>query len=119
MLQQLIALVIITFFLARTFWQKQKGVIAAGEFIFWFSFWLLAALAVILLKWIDRLVAGLGFTASGIDVLLYVGFAFLFYILFRVRLRQEKLEREITKIVRTLALSGDRDEEKNKKIDTH
>lgn len=104
MLQQIIALFIIAFFLARIFWQKQKQQIAAGEFIFWLVFWLLAALAIIFLKWIDALAAGFGFSAAGIDILLYFGFAFLFYFLFRVRLRQEKTEKEITKIVRAMAL---------------
>lgn len=115
MLQQIIALFIIAFFLARIIWQKRKQQIAAGEFIFWFIFWILSAVAIIFLKWIDILVAGLGFSAAGIDVLLYVGFAFLFYFLFRVRLRQEKTERQITKIVRALALRQENREPGNKK----
>jgi hypothetical protein len=104
MFQQIIALIIIAFFISRLFWQKQKKRINANEFVFWLIFWLLAALAIIFLKWIDKLVAGLGFSGSGIEVLLYAGVVVLFYFIFRLRLRLEKIERDITKIVRNIAL---------------
>jgi len=105
MLQQTIALIIIAFFLARLFWQKQKNQIGANEFIFWFIFWLLAAGAIISLKWIDKLVASLGFSGSGIEILLYIAIALLFYFVFKLRLRMEKIEKNITKIVREISLN--------------
>ncbi len=104
MLQQIIALIIIAFFASRLFWQKRKKRIGANEFIFWLVFWGLAALAVIFLKRIDAVVAELGFSGSGIEVLLYAGVVVLFYFIFRLRLRLEKIERDITKIVRELAV---------------
>ena len=105
MFQQIIALIIIAFFLARLFWQKQKKQIAASEFIFWLIFWLLSAGAIIFLKWIDKLVASLGFSGSGIEILLYIGVVILFYFIFRLRLRLEKIEQDITKIIRKITLS--------------
>lgn len=104
MFQQIIALIIISFFLARLFWQKQKGQISGQELLFWFVFWFLAATAIIFLRQIDALVARLGFSGSGIEVLLYLSVAVLFYFIFRLRLRLEKIERNITKIVREIAL---------------
>ena len=104
MLQQIIALIIIAFFLSRLFWQKNKKQIRANEFIFWLFFWLITAGAIIFLKWIDRLVVGLGFSGSGIEVLIYVAVAILFYFIFKLRLRLEKMEKDITKIVREIAL---------------
>ncbi|MFH1428089.1 MAG: DUF2304 family protein [Patescibacteria group bacterium] len=104
MLQQILALIIIAFFLSRLFWQKQKKQIGASEFIFWLIFWLLAASAIILLKWVDKLVAGLGFSGSGIDVLIYVAIIVLFYFIFKLRLKFEKLEKDLTKIVREISL---------------
>jgi len=115
MFQQILALIIIAFFLARLFWQKQKRQLGAGEFIFWLIFWLLAASAIISLKWIDRLVADLGFSGSGIEVLLYLGVAILFYFIFRLRLRLEKIERDITKIVREVAIKYQKPNTKNQK----
>jgi len=104
MLQQILALVIIGFFLVRLFWQKQKKQIGANEFIFWLVFWGLAAILILSLKWIDKLVAGLGFSGMGIEVLLYLGIAVLFYFIFRLRLKLEKIEKNITKIIREMAI---------------
>lgn len=104
MLQQTLALIIIAFFLSRLFWQKQKKQIGANEFIFWLIFWFLAAGAIIALKYIDKFVADLGFSGSGIDILLYIAVIILFYFVFRLRLKLEKIEKDITKIVREIAI---------------
>ena len=106
MWQQIIAIIIIAFFLARLFWQKQKKYIGANEFIFWLIFWFLSGLAVLSLKWIDKLVASLGFSGSGIEILLYLAVAVLFYFIFRLRLKMEKMEKNITKIVREISLNN-------------
>lgn len=104
MTQQIIALIFIAFFLARLYWQKQKNEISSNEFVFWLIFWLVAATSIIALKWIDALVARVGFSGSGIDVLLYLGVALLFYFIFKLRLRLAKIEKNITKIIRHIAL---------------
>lgn len=106
MLQQIIALIIIAFFLARLCWQKQKNHIGMNEFLFWLAFWVLSAVLIIFLKFIDKLVAGLGFTGSGIEILLYSSVAVLFYFIFRLRLKFEKIEKDITKIVQDIALKS-------------
>ena len=104
MLQQIIALIIIAFFLARLYWQKQKNHIGINEFVFWLIFWILGAMLIIGLKFIDRLVAYLGFSGTGIEVLLYLSVAILFYFVFRLRLKLEKIEKDITKLVKGIAL---------------
>ena len=106
MFQQIIALIIIAFFLARLFWQKQKKQIRGGEFLFWLIFWLLAAAAIVGIKWIDLLVKNLGFSGSGIEVLFYLAVIILFYLVFKLRLRQEKQEKEITQLTRQEALEN-------------
>jgi len=108
MFQQVLALLIIAFFLFRLFWQKKKKQINYNEFIFWLIFWLLAGLAIIFLKKIDLFVAGLGFSGSGIDVLFYLGVVVLFYLIFRLRIKIEKIERNITKIVREISLKNNK-----------
>jgi len=106
MLQQIIALIIIAFILARLFWQKQKEKISASEFIFWLVFWCVSALAIIFLKWIDLVVSDLGFSSTGINFLIYLGMVLLFYLIFKINLKLEKMDREITKIVREEALKN-------------
>lgn len=104
MKQQILALFIIAFFVFRLFWQKKKQEINSQEFIFWIFFWSIAAIAIIFLKYIDKFVAQLGFSASGIDVLLYIAVATLFYLIIRLRLRLAKTEKEITKITREITI---------------
>ncbi len=106
MIQQVIALIIVSFFLARLFWQKQKGQIKAGEFVFWLIFWLIAGFAIIFIKQIDNLVAGLGFSGSGIEVLIYLAVVVLFYLIFKIRIKLAKIEKDITNIVRGIAIKN-------------
>jgi|SRR3989339_1347301 len=103
MFQQAIALIVIAFFVVRLFWQKRKKQIGANEFLFWLVFWSASALAILFLKKIDKVVAELGFSGSGIEVMLYTAIALLFYFIFRLRLRLEKIEKNITLIVREIS----------------
>lgn len=106
MTQQIIALIIVSFFLARLFWQKQKKQIKAGEFLFWLAFWILAGLAIIFIRQIDKVVAELGFSGTGIEVLLYLAVVALFYLIFRIRIKLSKMEKDITKIVRHISINN-------------
>lgn len=104
MFQQILALIIILFFLSRIFWQKKKKQINNNEFIFWLFFWFIAGFAIISIKKIDRLVAQLGFSGSGIEILFYLAIIILVYLVFKIRIRQAKIEKNITDIVRNMAL---------------
>lgn len=106
MFQQTIALLVIIFFLARLFQQRKNNKINKTEFFLWFVFWFFSALIIIFIKKIDILVADLGFSAAGIDVLLYLSVVALFYLIFRLRVKLEKIDREITKIVREIAIKN-------------
>jgi small membrane protein len=105
MLQQAIALVIILFFVFRLFVLKKQDKVSGNEFIFWLVFWIIAAAGVIFVKDLDKLAAALGFSASGIQIILYAAVAVLFYMNFRMRLKMEKMDKDLTKIVRELALN--------------
>ena len=102
--QQIIALLVIVFFLTRLFWQRKNKQVRGMEFFFWFIFWFLSALIIVFIKKIDVLAANFGFSATGIDVLLYLSVAVLFYLIFRLRIKLEKIDKEITKIVREIAI---------------
>ena len=100
------ALIIILFFLGRTYWQKRNNKISKIEFIFWFIFWFSAGLFIIFIKRIDSLVASLGFSASGIDVLSYLSIAVIFYLIFKIVIKIEKIEKNITEIVRNISINN-------------
>ncbi len=105
MLQQILAVIIIAFFVFRLLTQKQKQEITAPEFFLWLTFWLLAGLAVIFIKQIDQLVAYLGFSGSGINFLIYLAVLALFYLVFRLRLALAKTDQELTKLARQITLN--------------
>lgn len=98
MAQILVATIIIAFFLAKLYWQKHKGAVSTGEFVFWLFFWLASLVLVLFLKQLDHLVASFGFSVSAIQVAVYMAIAVLFYFIFRVRLKLEKMEENLTKL---------------------
>jgi hypothetical protein len=104
MLQQLIAIIIIAFFISRVFQQKKKNQIGKNEFMFWLTFWLIAGLAIVFIKTIDKIVMFMGFSGSGINFLFYIAVMMLFYLIFKMRLRIVRLEKQITDVVREVAL---------------
>lgn len=106
MLQQIIALIIILFFILRLFDQKRKNNLSSNELRLWLSFWLLAAAAIIFIKQIDQLVRYFGFSGSGINFLIYLAVLILFYLVFRLRLNLDKIDRNLTELTRQAALNN-------------
>lgn len=104
MFQQILAIIIIAFFLIRLFRQKKKNKITSSEFSVWLVFWLVALIAIIFLKQIDALVADLGFSGTGINVLVYLALLVLIYFVFRMRLTLAKMEKNISELNQALTL---------------
>ena len=104
MFQELLALLIIFLFLARLGWQLHQKQIPRGQFIFWLIFWLIGGVLIIYIKSIDIFVARLGFSSSGIQILFYIAVAIIFYFIFRLRLKIERMESDLTTVIRLLAL---------------
>lgn len=102
--QQILALLVILFFITRLGKQRRKKQISGSEFALWLGFWLLSALAIIFLKQLDKWAASLGFSASGINLLFYVATLFLFYLVFKLRLHLARLDKDLTILARQQAL---------------
>ncbi len=76
-----------------------------SEFLLWLIFWLTAEVAV----WIPDLttkVANILGIGRGADLVFYLIFILLFYLIFRIYVKIEKIERDITKVVREDALNN-------------
>lgn len=104
MTQQIIALLIIFYFIYQQTSLYKKQALSKNEYYFWLAFWLVASGMILAIHYIDALVLSLGFSASGISVLTELAVAILFYFIFRLRLRIAKLEKDITIIVEKIAL---------------
>lgn len=105
MLQEIIALAVIAFFLLRLGWQAYRRRIPAAQFIFWLCFWLAGGVLVLYLRTIDALALRFGFSSSGIEILLYIAVVAIFYYVFRLRLKIASLERDLTAVIRAQALA--------------
>lgn len=104
MIQQIIAGVIIVFFLVKLLNQWKKKTISFNEFVFWLIFWILALLIIVFIKQIDKLVINLGFSSSAINLAFYIAVLFLFYLIFKMRLKIVKIEKNITDLARKISL---------------
>src|SRR3990167_9078224 len=78
--------------------------IGTPVFFLWLLLWVGVAV-VILFPAITVEIAGWLDIGRGADLVLYLGMIGLFYLLFKVGMRLERMDREITQIVRALALN--------------
>ncbi|MFA5420698.1 MAG: DUF2304 family protein [Patescibacteria group bacterium] len=104
MIQQIIAVLLILLFFSKILAQWKKKTITNNEFAFWSIFWGLGIIIIIMIKPIDRLVLEMGFSSSGISLVFYMSVMILFYLIFKMRLRILKLEKNITDIARKITL---------------
>lgn len=104
---QVLLLVAIAYIIVKTGQKYRISAITAREFFLWVCFWLLAAVVVLFPQATDAVAQFLGI-ARGADLIVYIGIIILFAGLFFLLVRLERLERDVTKIVRKMALEEDR-----------
>ncbi len=83
--------------------RKIAGDLSTGAALFWVLFWLLGGIVVAQPN-LTSSVAKLFGVGRGADVVVYLALAGLFFMVFRLMVKIEKLEREITKVVREKSL---------------
>ena len=74
-----------------------------SEFIFWMSLWTAVAVVVVYPK-TASLIANLLGVGRGADLVIYSSLLLIFYLSFRIFMRLEKMEKQITKLVIDSAL---------------
>lgn len=77
--------------------------ISGREIIIWFIFWVSVIFVVLVPSSTAQLAKFFGI-GRGVDLAMYLSLMFLFYIVFRLVVRLEKIEHQLTKIVRKIAL---------------
>ncbi len=111
---QVVIILFVLFAVWRTVAKFREGSLSAGWLVFWCVVWAAAGVAAVLprtTEWFARLI-GVG---RGVDAVIYASIIFLFYLVFRIFLRLEKIEHDITLVVRKGALgklAGDGEGEK-------
>ncbi len=103
MLIQILLSFFILFAFIKVIGRFRAKEISFWSLLFWTVFWLVVAMVV----WqpgLSTQVANRLSVGRGADLIMYVSVAVLFYLFFRISVRLEKMERNITKIVREMAL---------------
>lgn len=111
-LLQILGIIFALFALSRVILRFKDKNISLTELIFWCVIWgsvVIVALFPEIFVTLSR-VLGIG---RGVDTLLYFGMILLFYLLFRLYVKVETQQKDITKLVRMVALS---EAEKKKEI---
>ncbi len=91
------------FVLLRTFGQYRARKVTAGWFVTWTIFWVMVVVVAFIPQFTDVIAVKLG-VGRGADLIIYISLAALFYSLFRLVLRQDQLNRDLTELVRKLAI---------------
>ena len=102
---QFLAVGLVILILIKTIADFKKNKITLAYFLFWMGLWLVI-LIVAVLPQITGFFAKLLGVGRGVDVAIYFAIIFIFFILFEIITRLEKIKQEITEIVRHLALKN-------------
>lgn len=102
----IIQILLICFFVyaaARVFFRYRADQISLGVSISWITFWIAAAFVVAVpdITYFFARKAGIG---RGADLVTYVALALVFYMIFRLSVTSHRINKDITKISRKIAL---------------
>jgi len=106
---QIIAGLIILIILSRVVLKYSKKEISRFEILFWVIFWI-GILVVIIFPEITNFIANKVGIGRGADVAVYASILLIFYVIFKIYTRIDRIEKDMTKLVRKISI-----QEKNKK----
>ena len=84
--------------------KKREGLLGPKGFWFWVIFWCLAIVAVVWPRSTSTLAEFFGI-GRGVDLIIYIALAVIFFLLFRLHVKIESIGRVITKVVREEAVN--------------
>jgi len=112
MLIQYLLIVLVLLIIYRVIVKWRRGFLAFRDFLFWLGFWVVVGIIVVRPE-VTSFVANVVGVGRGADLVIYFAVVLIFYIIFQMTIKIEKIERDITKIVRTVALEQENKETKN------
>lgn len=102
---QILVSIFIVLLLFKLFKQKQHNRVSLSAFVIWFILWLL----VLVVFWqpdTTSYLANLLGIGRGADLAVYISIVVIFYLLFKIFARLNKLDSDITRLVREDALKN-------------
>ncbi len=101
---QILLLSFVIFALSRVYLRAREKVLSPRAAFFWFLVWAGALVGISLPATTTKIAEFFG-VGRGVDVIVYISLALLFYLVFRIYVMIEDLRHEITSIVRDIALA--------------
>ncbi|MBU1131901.1 DUF2304 domain-containing protein [Patescibacteria group bacterium] len=102
---QIIILILIAIVCFKAVRKLLKKEISFLLFASWIGLWLIVALIAIFPSIVNRLADFVGI-GRGVDLIIYLSIISLFYMLFKINLRQNKIEKNISELVRKIAMEN-------------
>jgi hypothetical protein len=84
----------------------KQGILTSRDLVFWTGFWLVVGIIILLPDTTSYLAEIVG-VGRGADLIVYLSIVLIFYIIFQMTIKVEKIERNITKVVRTVAMKDE------------
>ncbi|MBI2050282.1 MAG: DUF2304 family protein [Parcubacteria group bacterium] len=107
MLIQVVTIIVVLFLITRVGAKLKRREITFREAVFWALLWFGVGMVALYPQLADRVASYIGLqTATGIDLVVYIAVALAFYLIFRLFVHIERVERDITKIVRHVAMKS-------------
>ena len=110
-LVQLLVIIFIAFAGSRVILRFRDKAIGYGEFFFWSSIWALILLIVFQPSLADKTALFFG-VQRGTDIMFFASIILMFYLLFRLYVKLDKLDRDITLLTENISKSLHRIEKK-------
>ncbi len=105
MLIQIILIFLISVIVLRLINQWRAHTLTIQQFSLWLSVWLIAVLIIAVPEITSYLATRVGIT-RGVDLVVYTSIILLFYVVFKLLMRQENQEKHITTLVQKIALDA-------------
>ncbi len=105
MLIRIATLLVVALLLARLAQRYRRREMSLRRILFWSLPWLAVAVVMLSPELADAIAVRLGVvTATGVDFLVYIAVGLLFYGFFRLYIRLDRAERDLTRLVRHIAI---------------
>lgn len=111
MFLEIVVVVFALFAISRSYLRIKNGAESIYEFIFWIIVWT-SVVVIVIFPQITSIPAKIFNIKRGIDVFVYLGMIVLFYSVYRIYSKIERLEQDLTKITRKMAYNNMKKEKK-------
>lgn len=103
MLIQYLLIFLVLLIIYRIILKWKQGLLGSRDLFFWVGFWIVVGIIVIRPE-VTSFLANMVGVGRGADLVTYLSIVLIFYIIFQIMVKIEKIERNITKIIRKIAL---------------